>query len=319
MKEDKIQFISIPIGSIYPDEELPGNIFLFVGGHFIKYKKQGDSIPYEKYETLVLKKVQFVFIDMADQQNFTDWIKEIARSEKEYLVEQMGIDNEDLLEQHQEVKDTVLSFITHEITEESIKEIVDQTREFVNIIQSKGVAEKYTLKLMTYKQGILDHSVNVANLSIYLALNIGYGQQTLLETIYIGALLHDYGKVRINPKFLENPNTPSYATAMRKHPSLGKTALLLDSGFSDEVLRIIAEHHENHDGSGYPRGIKGHKIYDLTKIVSIANVFDNLVVQQTGPLSERQQKALDIISKDGGKMFDPKILKKSVRAIQFVT
>jgi hypothetical protein len=63
---EDIQFISYPLKKIYPDMELPGDIYIFIGGKFIKYKNSGDPLPTEKYEQFLLKRVQFLFINQAD-------------------------------------------------------------------------------------------------------------------------------------------------------------------------------------------------------------------------------------------------------------
>ncbi|MEK6623431.1 MAG: HD domain-containing phosphohydrolase, partial [Bdellovibrionota bacterium] len=77
-------------------------------------------------------------------------------------------------------------------------------------------------------------------------------------------------------------------------------------------------HHERQDGTGYPKGLKGNKIYDLTKIISIANIFDNQVMNSEGDIKGRQMKAFRVLENDPGKMFDPKILGKCLRALERV-
>jgi response regulator RpfG family c-di-GMP phosphodiesterase len=149
-------------------------------------------------------------------------------------------------------------------------------------------------------------------------MNIGLGQQTMLEDIYLGSLLHDYGKVLIQNKFFDNPGSKECEHAIRKHPELGKTSLLLGSDFNDEVIKIITEHHERHDGKCYPKGLRGNKIYQLTKLVSIASIFDNFETEDNGPIPERHSRAIKKLASDKGNFFDPKILEKCIKALQFV-
>jgi putative nucleotidyltransferase with HDIG domain len=313
---EDIQFISYPLKKIYPDLELPGDLYIFIGGKFIKYKNSGDPLPAEKYEQFLLKRVQFLFINQADLAKYNSWYSGIFNTEQKEVIQRIGEENKEIAVESAKIKDEVLSFITADVTEESVKKVIEETREFINKIKANKNADKFMIKLMSYSQSVSDHSTNVANLSMFLALNCGYNQQVMLENIYLGALLHDYGKLKISANLLEDPNSPAYDSALKKHPHLGKTALLLDSGFPDEVLRIIAEHHERHDGKGYPKGIKGPRIYELTKIVSIANEFDNIVMKEQGPISQRQRRALKFITEDQGKIFDPKLLAKCIRAIE---
>lgn len=320
MNQDNIQFVSYPLKNIYPEKPLPADLYLFVGGKFLKFKNQEDFISNEKFELFLYKRLQFVFVAEHDLDKFKNWSKSFETHVKEELIENVGEENKDIVEKRNEVHEAYLSFIYKEVTEESVKEMLDKTRDFISAVKSKKAAEKFLTQLMRYDQSAVDHSQNVANLATFIALNIGYSQQLILENIYVGALLHDFGKTKISPKYLDDPTSATYKTAMRKHPALGKTALMIDSGFSDEALRIIGEHHERFDGKGYPDGKKGARIYDLSKIVSIANVFDNLVRKQEKEPDylKRQRNALKEIEKDNGKMFDPKILAKTIKVLETI-
>lgn len=313
MSDDR--FISININKIYPDLALPADLYLFINGHFIKYKLAGDEVPKAKYELFVLQKVQYVFVKAEDEDAHKGWYEKQLGDKKGAILADIGEENEDIVDSSLDVKEKLYDLMNDEVTDETAAEMMDKAKDLINKVNSRNMADRFVGKIQMYDQGIYDHSNNVANLSVYLAMNIGYAQQRLLENIYLGALMHDFGKVRINSKHLEDPNSEEYKTAMRKHPQLGKTSLLLDSGFPDEVLRIISEHHERHDGRGFPKGLKGGRIFDLTKIVSIANNFDNHVRTGTGPIPQRQQMALAKLAQDKGHLFDPKILHKCIKAL----
>ena len=85
-----------------------------------------------------------------------------------------------------------------------------------------------------------------------------------------------------------------------------------------QVNMIIHEHHERFDGSGYPKGIKGFEINSFSKIVAIANYFDNIVSEGKGSLELRQINALNKLSNDDGTYFDPETLKKSIEHLKTV-
>ncbi len=318
--QSELEYVSFPILKVFPDQPLPGDLYLFLNGHFVKYKTKGDNISQQKFELFVLQKVQYIFVTKGEADSFKSWSDKLTHKDKETLVAAVGEENAIVVEKHFDVREGYLSFIAKEVTEESVKVILVKTRDFIQTIKEKRTADKFTAKLLSYSQHVADHSTNVGNLSVYLALNTGYSQQIILENVYLGGVLHDFGKTKIDPKNLEEPPTSKkYQTSIRKHPELGRTALLLDSGFSEEVLRIVGEHHERHDGTGYPKGLKGNKIYDLTKLVSVANVFDNLVMASSeGDIKGRQIKAFRALEKDQGKMFDPKILGKCLRALERV-
>lgn len=311
-----IQYVSLMLTKVLPEKALPGDLYLFVNGHFLKYKGLGDSLPRHKFESFLAQKLQYVFVEAGDLEKFLKWANETEEKTKEAIVKEVGEENRDVVEKVAAIKDSLFAFVTGEVTEKSVREMLDKSRDFINTVKQKKTAERFMAKIMSYNQTVGDHSTNVANLSVFLAMNIGYTQQTMLENIFNGALLHDFGKTRVNTKYLDDPNSKEAQNAMKKHPDLGKTALLLDSGFPDEVLRIIAEHHERQDGKGFPKGLKGAKIYELTKIVSFANEFDNIVMNSEGDVKARQKMAFKKLEEDQGKIFDPKILGKCLRALE---
>src|SRR6185295_20003436 len=111
----------------------------------------------------------------------------------------------------------------------------------------------------------------------------------ILQHIGLGALLHDIGKTKVS--WQESDSKEETERKNKEHPALGLQ--LIDSQtVSNEAKMIIAQHHENWDGTGFPAKMKGAAIYDLARIVSIANVFDELVGDGHGTLAERQKTAL---------------------------
>ena len=317
---DKTKMSSYPLKKIYPDISVPGDLFVFIDGHFIKLINANDQLSREKYDQFLSLKYQFIFIHSDDVEKFDRWSDEIKNEEKNKLIEKVGAQHTQTIDKHLDIKDEVLDFLTNEVTEESIQNLLVKTRSLISEFKDKKAdAVTYIAKILGYSQTLGDHCTNVANLSTYLALHLGYNQQKILENIYIGALLHDYGKVVINLSNIDPIRYPKkYLTELNRHPDVGRVALLLESGVPEESILIIQEHHERHDGKGYPSGLTGNKIYSLTKIVSIVNHFDNIVCNNKTKksLNDRQVYAFNEISKDKGQLFDPKVLAKCLEALR---
>jgi HD-GYP domain-containing protein (c-di-GMP phosphodiesterase class II) len=95
----------------------------------------------------------------------------------------------------------------------------------------------------------------------------------------MAGLLHDTGKVMIPVEILEAPRRldEEEMSAVRRHPALGHQALQAADGLHPEMLDMVLHHHEYLDGSGYPDGLAGREISDLTRIVTIADIFSALI------------------------------------------
>ena len=148
------------------------------------------------------------------------------------------------------------------------------------------------------------HSLNVAILSIMVVKRAGLGSRTM--EVGIGALLHDIGMPLIPREIrLKNgPLTDEEREKVRKHPALGLAILRQVSGSSPYARAIVYQHHERHDGSGYPRGLRGSEIDPLARIVSVADTYTAMT--EPRPYRDRlsPQEAYDYLMSAAGFEFD---------------
>ena len=121
------------------------------------------------------------------------------------------------------------------------------------------------------------HIANVAMLSLMLGKAVGMNaaELTLLGT---AALLHDVGKIKIPLAIKNKKSELTHAEAMiyQQHTLAGSQFIQQVKAMNVEVLNVIEQHHEFIDGSGYPKGLKGDQLSRYVRIVSVANMYDNL-------------------------------------------
>ena len=163
---------------------------------------------------------------------------------------------------------------------------------------------------------IAEHSLNVANLALLFGMSTGQNHSLVLEHLYLGALFHDYGKAKIPASVMEKPNSVAYNKAINGHPEAGVEMLKKNPEISKQVLMIVAEHHEQFAGVGYPKGMSGSAIYGLSKIVSIANVFDNICMENRRNKATMYKTAIKVLEYDRGKQFDPALLMRVLEVVQ---
>jgi HD-GYP domain-containing protein (c-di-GMP phosphodiesterase class II) len=136
-----------------------------------------------------------------------------------------------------------------------------------------------------------DHSINVSMycITIYKAIN---PKAQRLELIHagLGGLLHDLGKIKIPTHILNNPGGLSNEDyqMIKKHPDFGLDLLLSGHCQVDEeidlkiIARVVHEHHENFDGTGYPSKLKGkEQIHLLARVCTIADFFDAITTKRS--------------------------------------
>ncbi|MEO5377192.1 MAG: protein kinase [Magnetococcus sp. DMHC-6] len=125
------------------------------------------------------------------------------------------------------------------------------------------------------------HSTNVMVLSLGLGHAMGYNRGQLTD-LGLGAFLHDIGKRDINPKLLlkrEAVTDRQYET-LKEHVLLGTAFCQLRPEIPDSVTRIVSQHHERLDGSGYPMGLTKFELEEMGQIVAIMEIYDAMTSHQ---------------------------------------
>ena len=118
------------------------------------------------------------------------------------------------------------------------------------------------------------HSQRVADLSVAIGRQMQLSDADL-ETLRLGALLHDIGKIGVSDAILRKPGklTADEFEQIKLHPTLG-ARILKPLRFLDAQLAVVELHHERPDGRGYPHGLKGVEIPLFARIVHVADAFD---------------------------------------------
>jgi diguanylate cyclase (GGDEF)-like protein/putative nucleotidyltransferase with HDIG domain len=130
-----------------------------------------------------------------------------------------------------------------------------------------------------------------------------------LEHLNVAALLHDIGKLGIPDHILLKPGplSPEEWEKMKTHPLSG-AEMLARMNFPEQVLEIVATHHEKWDGKGYPRGLKGEEIPIGARILSAVDCLDALASDRPYRSALTIDMAMDRVSREEGRSFDPRVV-----------
>jgi putative two-component system response regulator len=155
------------------------------------------------------------------------------------------------------------------------------------------------------------HVKRVAEISKQLAILEGSLSEDEIKRIYLAAPLHDVGKVLVDNTILhkDGPLDEQEIEAMKKHPELAYDVLQKSQQELIKAASIIAyEHHENWDGTGYPRALKGDEIHLFGRIVAIADVLDALTHKRSYKDAWSFEQTVAYMMSESGKKFDPRLI-----------
>jgi cyclic di-GMP phosphodiesterase len=152
----------------------------------------------------------------------------------------------------------------------SLKHFTDEFEHASNVLKSIALVvegrDRYTG----------DHCKRLGQYAVKIGKTLGLGQEDL-ETLWLGGIFHDLGKIAVSDSVLNKPAplTPEELTVMRTHPAVGAN-LCKTMRTMERVIPLIRHHHEKLDGSGYPDHLAGKEIPLLVRIITVVDVYDAL-------------------------------------------
>ena len=152
------------------------------------------------------------------------------------------------------------------------------------------------------------HQRRVAHLAAVMARSLKLTEQQV-EGVFLGALIHDIGKIAIPSEILARPGKllDEDVNYLQIHCRKGYD-ILKPVDFPWPVAEIALQHHEHLDGSGYPQGMKGNEILTEAAIVCVADVVESLTAHRPYRPAFTMNQALSEISRRAGKWYDRRIV-----------
>jgi putative nucleotidyltransferase with HDIG domain len=140
---------------------------------------------------------------------------------------------------------------------------------------------------------------------------------TARRHLAVGGLLHDIGKLSVPLEILQKPAglTEEEFETIKRHPADGRRLLEELGGFAEEVRRLVSDHHERLDGSGYPRGLKADEMPLETRILAVCDVYDALVSDRVYRPAWTPERALALLHEEAH-AYDQVIVAALERAVK---
>ncbi|WP_313522759.1 HD-GYP domain-containing protein [Stutzerimonas kunmingensis] len=189
-------------------------------------------------------------------------------------------------------------------------------------------AVKRNLASMLRNESAMLWLVRLKNKDLYTSLHclsvsimaMGFGnhlglQDDKLQLLGMAGLLHDVGKMRIDPEILNKPGklTAQEFEVIKRHPVFGLEALRAQPGIPEAALHAAYGHHERLDGTGYPLGSGPAQISYMTRIITIVDAFDAITSHRAYDCARPVQSAFEILRSASGRQFDEDLVSEFIR------
>ncbi|NIR39223.1 MAG: HD domain-containing protein [Actinobacteria bacterium] len=176
----------------------------------------------------------------------------------------------------------------------------------------ESAADKLLAVTRLRDPGLADHAQRTAEIAVAIGEELGLDRATL-DHVYLGAQLHDIGKLGVAEAILWKPAglTSTEWREVRTHPEEGHR-LVADVVHRD-VASAVLYHHERMDGDGYPFGIDARSLPITVRVVQVADAFDAMTSDRPYQRALPSGIAVDEIVRCAGSQFDPDVAEAAVR------
>lgn len=250
--------------------------------------------------TLIEKLKQFGILNVPIFVTQTDNINPMQKINLNEIFRQQLLNN---------VNSSVVRYIKNEtITQRLIDIMTDFTKD--DLLMS------LLIEIKTIGHNVFLHSINVFALTMLIGIKNNFPIDRLLIAAHT-ALLHDIGKKFIPKEILDKSQVlnKEQQNIFEQHAHFGYEYIQSLDKFPNEVPRIISQHHEHFDGSGYPKGLKGDDIHKIAQIIAVADAFDLALDRQELRNRFILADAIDFLNSTSGMYFNRSYVKDLIDEI----
>ncbi len=208
--------------------------------------------------------------------------------------------------------------------EDDVQKKAEQLEEKNILLQTYSDSlEKATVQLMSSLQNAMEekddytagHTMRVTEYALMLGRAMDLGSEDIV-TLRRAAQFHDIGKLVIDLSCIQKPGKLNEEEwlLIKKHPSVGAN-IIKPLGFMEREGFIIRHHHERVDGKGYPDGLTGDKLDDLTKILTVVDSYDAMTSRRNYRRNMSMEEAITELYKCSGTQFDEEIVDYFAKSI----
>jgi putative nucleotidyltransferase with HDIG domain len=278
------------------------DVFIKVSSdNFVQVFSSATGLDYLRLSQYESRGVLALYVRKTDLERYK---QHIARSAEQLLTD-LNLPDEQRVALVINMTEQALAdvFTQVRISEGTAKEVKKVVQSYVDFMLASPRSLALLLKLVAHGDYLYYHSIAVSVFSLLLGRTSGQFHTQDLESLGLGAFLHDIGHLASPRELLDAPRklTPEEMQLIQRHTDDGLDQLKEAASIPKEVLQIIYQHHEQPDGKGYPNQISDKAMSHFAKVVQIADCFSALISKRPWRPAFGVGQAIRILLEEGDK------------------
>jgi len=298
-------FFKVRIDTIYPEVELPFDLWIRLNSQLVTYIRKGDKLTVSKQTMLKQKDTDgtHFFILDSDRWAYRNFMRDIVKSDQISPYEKANL-----------LRESALSFIEEMFEQPDVHKALDDSKpliqDFIDLMQEEPSAMADLISLSSHDFYTYNHSLDVAIYSLGLGNSLKFDQKMLHE-LGVGALFHDIGKRLVTLDILckNGPLDEQEWIVMQQHPQFGLDILVEKPDITPGIIAACYEHHESWSGTGYPQKLMGEEIHPFGRIIAITDTFDAMTTQRSYNTPMLPEAAVNMMRDKLIGRYDPEMMK----------
>ncbi len=292
------QFIGVALQSFVGGSKAVVDLYVrLANDHYIKIVSKGDEFDLARLGSYQNKEVNQLYIMRDDYALFTQHSAKVS----EIVATRSPATTRQKIAMILRTADHVFTEIADlGVSPQCLNHAVQVCQSTISVVENNPSLLDVLDELSKYSQDFARHSLGTSVLAVMMVQSLKWHGRKTLHIASLGGLLHDIGMREMSPALLTKPRvdmTPDEIAMFQSHPLRGVLLLQQMPGIPPEVLGVVGEHHEMPSGAGFPRGIKGEKIFPLSRAVAFADALAELVLKSDANPEPRTLKdALNYLS-----------------------
>ncbi|MBI4775044.1 MAG: hypothetical protein HY788_12855 [Deltaproteobacteria bacterium] len=208
----------------------------------------------------------------------------------------------------------IYTLYTLDPSKQEISPVIDRIIDSIDIVVKDSEILSNMVGLVRNDYSLYSHALNNSIIAAAFLAFAKSGEEAI-RNASLCAMLMDVGMGKIPNEILKKPGklTAGELNTVQKHPLLSYVLLKGSARIPVEILNLILQHHECIDGSGYPKGLKGHEVRHLTRVTRMVDMFNALISPRSHRYKYTPANAARIMAQDLSDKLGADLLQQFIR------